>query len=418
MPTWIRPALLPLLVSLLLVAARPAAAAAPPCATQARAIARLETFEAWLPRFAPWVELWLGRLIRHALRVGSGRYADACVALNQVQVLGSHNSYHIQPVPSLIQIYLAFDSNAYQLEYTHRPLAEQLDLGVRQFELDVFHDPDGGLFSQPLGLEIRDGAGARIPALDAPGTKVLHIQDIDWDTRCQFFVECLHEIVAWSDAHPRHLPLFILIEAKQDTNPILVVIGGTLALEWDAQALDTLDAEIRSAVPADKLITPDDVRGDAASLEQAVLERGWPTLGEARGKILFGLDNGGSVRETYRAGRPSLEGRVLFTDGVPGEPDAAFVKANSPVGNEALIADLVTAGYVVRTRADADTLEARADDTSRRDIALASGAQYVSTDYEEPDPFDGQYVVEIPGGGPGRCNPVNAPPGCRDDALE
>ena len=42
---------------------------------------------------------------------------------------------------------------------------------------------------------------------------------------------------------------------------------------------------------------------------------------------------------------------------MPGEPDAAFVKLNDPVGNESLIQDMVSAGYVVRTRADADTIQ-------------------------------------------------------------
>ena len=77
-------------------------------------------------------------------------------------------------------------------------------------------------------------------------------------------------------------------------------------------------------------------------------------------------------------------------------------------------------GFIVRTRSDAGTLEARADDPTRREAALGSGAQYVSTDYEEPDPRPefNDFVVSIPDGDPGRCNPVNAPPGCRNFALE
>ena len=51
--------------------------------------------------------------------------------------------------------------------------------------------------------------------------------------------------------------------------------------------------------------------------------------------------------------------------------------------------------------------------------ALASGAQWVSTDYPVPDPdFGTGYFVQIPDGSPARCNPVNAPPGCRSAALE
>ena len=73
----------------------------------------------------------------------------------------------------------------------------------------------------------------------------------------------------------------------------------------------------------------------------------------------------------------------------------------------------------MRTRADADTMEARSGDTARRDAALASGAQFVSTDYPVPNPgFGTGYAVAIPGGMPGRCNPVNAPAGCRTVAIE
>jgi hypothetical protein len=112
-----------------------------------------------------------------------------------------------------------------------------------------------------------------------------------------------------------------------------------------------------------------------------------------------------------------LEGRVLFTNSRPGSADAAFVEQNDPLG--AAIPSLVEAGYIVRTRADADTLQARSGDTTDRDAALASGAQYVSTDYPVPDPaFGTGYFVEIPGGFPGRCNPVSAPAGCRSRALE
>jgi hypothetical protein len=164
------------------------------------------------------------------------------------------------------------------------------------------------------------------------------------------------------------------------------------------------------------VITPDDVRRGRTTLEDAVLNLGWPRLGIARGKVLFLMDNA-SRRDLYITGHPSLAGRVLFTNSNPGSPDGAFVEIND--SHDASIPGTVAAGYLVRTRADADTVEARANDTSTRDAAIASGAQYVSTDYPEPDPQIGTpYYVAIPGGMPARCNPVNAPAGCHDEALE
>jgi hypothetical protein len=81
----------------------------------------------------------------------------------------------------------------------------------------------------------------------------------------------------------------------------------------------------------------------------------------------------------------------------------------------------VRRGYVVRTRADADTREARAGDTARRRAAFASGAQWVSTDFPAPGMaarFGSAYEVRLPGHRPARCNPVTAPPGCRAGWLD
>jgi hypothetical protein len=72
---------------------------------------------------------------------------------------------------------------------------------------------------------------------------------------------------------------------------------------------------------------------------------------------------------------------------------------------------------VVRTRADADNVEPFAGDTARRDAALAGGAQLVSTDY--PAPVQGvDYVMDVPGGTPSRCNPVTAPSDCSASDIE
>ena len=61
------------------------------------------------------------------------------------------------------------------------------------------------------------------------------------------------------------------------------------------------------------------------------------------------------------------------------------MKRNDPVAQEEEIRALVEEGFLVRTRADAGTAEARRNDTRRRDRAIATGAQLISTDYPEPD---------------------------------
>jgi hypothetical protein len=55
--------------------------------------------------------------------------SDDCIRLNQIQVLGTHNSYHIAPEPQLLA---ALGANARDIDYSHRPLAEQLSRGIRK----------------------------------------------------------------------------------------------------------------------------------------------------------------------------------------------------------------------------------------------------------------------------------------------
>jgi hypothetical protein len=339
---------------------------------------------------------------------------DDLVHLNEVQVIGSHNSYHdvaSSAESELRRQFIGAEEDA--LLYDHAPLDEQFsNQKVRQIELDVFADASGGRYANPL-LRAATGGGPYDPAMNQPGVKVLHVQDVDYRSTCLTLIACLQVIKGWSDANPTHMPLAILIELK-DTPLDIGDFEFVIPEPFDATALDAVDAEIRSVFGEDEMITPDDVRGDRATLDEAVLNDGWPTLGDSRGQVLFLMDNGEPYRTTYLAGRPNLEGRVLFTNSQPGQADAAFVKRNDPIGDTD-IAELVEEGYLVRTRADSDTDEARLNDTTMRDAALASGAQWVSTDYPVADygvGFDTDYVAEIPGGTVARCNPVNAPPGC------
>ncbi len=365
----------------------------------------------------------IDELVAAVKRALEGCGPAPALRINQFQVLGTHNSYHLQAVPALFKLIYDFSAAiAMTLEYSHLPLDEQFESeGIRQVELDVFADPDGGLYASPFGLRaITGNPDATIPELEAPGFKVLHVQDIDYNTTCQTFVECLQTIRSWSDAHPDHMPIMILVEAKDEAIPnIPDVVEFVVPVPIGATELDGIDAEIRSVFPEDRIITPDDVRGDRATLEEAVRTDGWPTVDESRGKVLFTLDNGGSVKAAYIDGHPSLAGRVMFTSSAPGEPEAAFVKLNDPIGDFDMIQEVVAEGFVVRTRADADTIQARNDDTTMRDMALASGAQWVSTDYPVPNPdFGTGYQVTIPGGMPARCNPISAPPGCRPEEIE
>jgi hypothetical protein len=249
-----------------------------------------------------------------------------------------------------------------------------------------------------------------------PGFKVLHMPDIDYRAHTSTFKQTLNQLKDWSDKHPRHLPILITMNAKEGgiDRP-----GFVQALPFDKKAYDAWDAEIRDVLPAAKLLTPDDVRGDFQTLEEAVLANRWPTLRQARGRFLFILDENGAKMETYIQGHPSLAGRVMFVNAIEGRPEAALRIVNDAIGDFHYIQRLVKAGYVVRTRADANTREARAGDYSTMTAAFASGAQYVSTDYYYPNKdFGTGYQVKLPGGGAGRWNPLLTPPLEKLPALE
>ncbi len=335
--------------------------------------------------------------------------------LNEIQVVGTHNSYHLAPGPEVMALIASGGkARAEGLDYTHRPLAEQFSrLKIRQVELDVFADPAGGLFAEPAARAILKAAG-KDPGPDPdeggklrkPGFKVLHVQDVDYRTTVATLAEALAQVRDWSAAHPRHVPILVLVEVKDGAIPSLP----TRPRPIGRAELDALDAEIRAAFDAPTILTPDDVRGDSPTLPGAIRSRGWPTLDACRGRVLFALDNEGRVRDLYLEGHPALRGRAMFATVAPTDPAAAWMKVNDPVADFETIRRLVHDGFLVRTRADADTAEARRDDPSRREKALASGAQYISTDYPEPRPEFSGYRVALPGGVAARADPVNGDP--------
>lgn len=331
--------------------------------------------------------------------------------LNQIQTIGSHNSYHLAPPQAVLSFLSLIDrQSAEALDYSHRPLAEQFEhLRVRQVELDLYADPSGGLYSNPIAYRKTAGGDSdreRDPnqdgVLDQPGLKILHSPDFDYRTTVPTFVTALREIKQWSSENPTHVPILILIELKETAvGPVRVT-----PVRFDADRLDEVDQEIRSVFSDDEIIIPDQVRGGHRSLRNAIQNQGWPKLNECLGRVWFALDNEGHLRDLYLADHPSLKGRMMFVSVGMDQPASAFLKINDPVGQFDRIRKAVRSGFIVRTRADATTIQARSNDTSRRERALASGAQYVSTDYPEPDKRLSNYQVRLPDFADYRRNPV------------
>lgn len=338
---------------------------------------------------------------------------DDQLRLNQMQNLGTHNSFHPHPAQGKMQEIIAqrFSYFVGQSEYRHPPLTQQLEQhGIRHFELDVFADPEGGRFSQiPLLATVGEPIERNIPELDRPGFKVLHLAQIDPDSTCWSLRSCLEEIKSWSDKNPLHLPIMIMLEEK--SVDFLGVTNYLPSIAWTEADYAALEAEILSVIPREKLIIPDDVQKDHPSLEQAILKEGWPTLADSRGKFIF----------TQYHGRrhESLAGRVQFPDLPAGDPHAAFIVLEDVIKDYEKIADLVRKGYLVRTRSDIHLDAAKENSRVRLFKAIDSGAHFISTDLAEPNSaINPDFSITLPGGTPALCNPLTAPASCQSLDIE
>lgn len=299
---------------------------------------------------------------------------DDTLTLFHLQAKATHNSYH-----------LAGDVDLLAWNYNHLPLDEQAaQQGVRAFELDVYDNPDAGRL------------------------EVYHVDLVDYRSTCNTLGECLQTLATWSRANPGHHPILVQVEPKSTR---------------EGAALEAFFQDVEGALLAslgrDHILTPDDVQGDAATLAAAVQQRGWPTLGQTRGKFLFAWDNRGTLAAAYSTNHTSLRGRLMFVDARPGEDVAAFAVLNDPIPDAALITQALAANMLVRTRADSDGVEPSTMDTTRQDAALHSGAHFISTDYPGETNLGGfDYTLNMPGGTPSRCNPVTAPAACTSLAVE
>ncbi|WP_299268534.1 Ca2+-dependent phosphoinositide-specific phospholipase C [uncultured Psychrosphaera sp.] len=316
--------------------------------------------------------------------------------LNDFQVIGSHNSYK-RLMPKQMMNYIAgYDSRtAENINYYHDTLTAQLDLGLRHLEIDVLLDPDGGKFSQPSAESIINKPllnEKQRQQLKQKGLKVLHIPDIDFLSHCTLFTQCLEQLLHWSENNPKHFPVTILLNVKESKAKF---VDGVSPLTFTQNDYTALDNEIKKVLTTEKLITPDVIRGELPSLEQAILTNGWPSIESLKGQFLFVFDGNSRQRDLYRKDHPSLSERVMFASFEPGQPEAAYLIMNDPIKQFNQIKQRVEQGYMVRTRADANLSNNNSQRTKRRQAAFNSGAQVISTDFysQSPQSFTSGYQV-------------------------
>ncbi|WP_343660738.1 phosphatidylinositol-specific phospholipase C domain-containing protein [Chryseobacterium sp.] len=370
---------------------------------------------------------------------------DKCqnVRINQLQVVGTHNSYAQPADPRVLDLVTPIINGMMQkysssmseeqkakfkeyhpygmdlkegLNYNHPDFTEQLNANLRGLEIDVYYDPEGNRFSRPATYEILKAKGVtdlapfNTKGLDQPGFKVLHMADIDFRTHYPTLKDALTALKTWSDQHPGHTPVFMMIEAKDSGFPIFE--NSTKVLPFDKKAYDELDGEIVKYLGKDKIITPKEVQGKYKTLKEAVTHNNWPKLNDSKGKFIFMLLPG-SAGTLSSKNNPylidgSLKERMMFLNSEPDDSFAGFILRDNAIVRQKEIQDLVKQGYMVRTRSDIETYEAKTNDFTRSEAAFSSGSQIISTDFFRPgNTYGTPYFIQPPQGKDYLNNPLN-----------
>lgn len=310
--------------------------------------------------------------------------ANGEIALNEIRLQGTHNSYHLAP----LNVFPGFNVGTRFWQYTHATLTEQLESGVRFFELDLH---------------------ARSKRLS-----VFHLNIWDDRSSCRCLHSCLSELRAWSERHPGHLPIFVMFEFN-----LLWFADLRHGLYGVAESeLALLETMLRNVIGRSRIFTPDALRNGSATLTEAVRRNGWPSVNRMRDKFVFMLDSMDSVRKAYIGASSSLEGKLIFTlnknDGATPHAEAIF-KYNDPIGSAVQIGEAVRKGYLVRTRADStDSRDQRA--LAQLLAARNSGAQLISFDFTPAQKWRDEISLNVAGCLPptfssvSRCNSTGLEP--------
>lgn len=282
-------------------------------------------------------------------------FADG-VRINEIAVLGTHNSYQLLPTPQrrlqqkiLNVLYDGKKGTKYNFEMDTYTV--QLEHGIRNLEIDI-------------------------ETVDKNGDVnfiVTHHPITDNTSSAYDFAKGLEEIALWSDHNPNHLPVYLLIEPKDEV-PSMGNMQN-FSLEY-AKELDKITRDVLGH----RLLTPKQIIGDFESLEEMRMADSWPTLKEAAGKIIV-LLHPCDVTEDYINLDPSISSQAIFPvlRFRDVERDcASFILDNEP--EEAMDNNKKTVGeknLMVRTRAD--SYPKFSDE--RYDFADNCGSHIITTDY-------------------------------------
>ncbi len=299
---------------------------------------------------------------------------EAGIKFNEMSFLATHNSYQTSAINETKNLYgklsdLTFgiyDDSA--IEFKSETLTDQLNCGLRSFEIDIeTFDRDGEI-----------------------SFTCMHSPYFEMSTSCYDFSLMLKEIAMWSDNNPDHLPITVIIEPKSSFLPLKDM------KYFNVDYAVALDETLRDGL-GEKLFTPADMLRDYESFGEMRAADDWCKVKDMLGKVLFLLHEG-KVTEDYIALDPSIRSQAMFP--MLREEDAdrdctSFILCNDPESLLEIEDEVITEKKImVRTRAD----KFGQITDERREDAFASGANIISTDYPvRTDNEKGDYVVAFIG---------------------
>jgi hypothetical protein len=190
--------------------------------------------------------------------------------LNDVRFLATHNSYkQYGSASGKLMIRLATNKNeANALRYAYKQLTNQLEDGIRSFEIDV--------------------------RLRGTTFESLHVPLVDNMSNLINLEKGFRELKLFSDHNPKHFPIITLIEFKDDwtfLDPKIRKIGDAEFSDFD---------RILKEVFGEKLFRPADFLAatGAKSLPDAV-RAGWPTIESMMGKFIFIVHSGDFAKRYF-----------------------------------------------------------------------------------------------------------------------
>ena len=296
---------------------------------------------------------------------------EAGIKFNEICFLATHNSYQTSAIEETKQVYRDLSQLTFGLisedkgQFRSETLTQQLNSGIRSFEMDV---------------EVFDREGEI-------SFTCMHSPYIEMATSCYDFALGIKEIAMWSDNNPNHLPVTIIIEPKS----LFLPLENMKAFNIDY--VDEFDSMLRETL-GEKLFTPADMLRNYASFGEMRAADDWCKVSDTLGKVMILLHEGG-ITEKYIDLDPSIKSQAMFPMLRLKDIDrdcASFILCNNAGKLLKKSDEVKESRVIVRTRADEFTSVTK----ERYEQAMASPAQIISTDYPpRTDSTAESYVVSF-----------------------